>query len=95
MLDFFTRHNIKVDLSIFYRIHNADIFGGTGSEGYMYQKHEGVTAIEAEFIDSAIQSTASALGVKPSDIEVITEAEYTEATREDDYEEGVFEDEDY
>ncbi|MGN0617841.1 MAG: hypothetical protein ACI4J7_02340 [Ruminiclostridium sp.] len=92
MLKYFNEHNIKVDLTFFCRVYNAEIFGGLGSIGYLSQTCEGTTTFKEGFEEQHKAALANSLGVNSSDIEFICEKEYKDNT---EYEEGDDSDEDY
>lgn len=84
--------NYDVHINFYMRIHDAQLFGGKGSIGYLHQCMEHCHAFKPEKIETAAQEVlnyvSKAFEVFPDKIEFISYQEYKDATADE-------EDEDY
>ena len=73
-------------MSLFYKVHDSEIYGGTGSVGYAEQEFHGVLDAEAFAAteNGMRENIAKFLGVPPEKCVFISRTEYEEATKDED-----------
>lgn len=81
-------NKIRVTVSLFFRIKDADIFGGAGSIGYSESKIDLNTADLSGFklqgyAQSQIEGFAELLKVPEENVQIVSRQEYEENTEED------------
>lgn len=79
---------IRVTVSLFLQIKDADIFGGTGSVGYSESKvdlnTEDLSGFKLqEYAQSQIEGFAELLKVPEENIQIVSRQEYEEDTEEE------------
>lgn len=72
---------INVTVSIYFKVHNSDMFGGKDSVGYTSTCLNGVRKINSDdlddkFLDIQTESIADIFNVNKSDVHVISQKEY-------------------
>lgn len=92
---------IDIQVSLYFEVRNAEIFGGAGSVGYTSVSYGHCTGMgeilgnadkEAELIAGAVNTTAKLMEVSPECVKVIPYDEYEAQTEDDDLEEDDYED---
>jgi hypothetical protein len=76
-----------IEVTLFFRVKNAKMWGGIGSEGYAEQRFGGVRKLEnldEAFITDVIAQLAAFNGVPKEDIILISKEEYEAQTEDDD-----------
>ena len=81
-------NKIRVTVSLFFQIKDADIFGGAGSIGYSESKIdldvEDMTGFKLqEYAQNQIKGFAELLKVPEENIRIVSRQEYEENTEED------------
>lgn len=73
-------------MSLFYKVHDAEIYGGTGSVGYAEQEFHGVFDADALAAteNGMREDMAKFLGVPSEKVVFISRTEYEEATKDED-----------
>ena len=84
MIKFSDYPHIKVSLTFYFEVKNAEIYGGKGSIGYCSQSMDvgNVDVISDEHIPIFAEKIADFMGVSIDDVRFITEAEYEENTED-------------
>lgn len=73
-------------MSLFYQVHDAEIYGGIGSVGYAQQEFHGVLDADAFAAteNGMREDMAEFLCVPPEKVVFISRTEYEEATKNED-----------
>lgn len=84
MIKFSDYPYIKVSLTFYFEIKNAEIYGGEGSIGYVCQSVDvgNIDTISDKHISDFAEGMAKLMEVSIDDVRFITEAEYKENTEE-------------
>lgn len=78
---------VDLKITLYFRVHDANIFGGPGSVGYTSQGFDHCTevpAADAAFVKLCSANTAKFLGVPEEAVEAISWQEYEAETDEQD-----------
>lgn len=82
--------NIKVDITLYWKIRNAAIYGGQGSVGYSSAKFSDCkkalyadAATVVAFCEGQRRITADLLSVSIDDVQLISHAEYDAGTQDE------------
>ena len=81
---------VDLKITLYFRVHDADIFGGPGSVGYTSQGFDHCTepaAADAAFIKMCSAGTAKLCGVPEEAVEAVSWQEYEAETGEPDEDE--------
>lgn len=79
------KSKIGITVTVYMRIHDAEMFGGFGSEVYAVAKTEGTLQVNSRtpgenfmehIAEKLVRGTAEQLDVLPEDIEIISRMEY-------------------
>jgi len=88
---------INIDITLYFRILNSEMYGGKGTEGYSQIKYgevKNLEIIDDAFVERQKGIQAEMLKVSTDDVMLISKEDYDIATNdEEDYDED--EDEDY
>lgn len=83
--------HFEVKVSLYFRIHDSDLYGGPGSLGYAsqsaYVNPAGATKLEdltSDYADTVKSDMATCCGVSSDQVEYITREEYERETGDDD-----------
>ncbi|MBQ5320310.1 MAG: hypothetical protein J6K17_14565 [Oscillospiraceae bacterium] len=84
MIKFSDYPHIKVSLTFYFEVKNAEIYGGEGSIGYCSQSMDvgNIDGISDKHISDFAEGMANFMGVSIDDVRFITEAEYEENTED-------------
>lgn len=77
---------VEITIAVYFRIHNAELFGGMGSIGYSAISHEKVKDIYSftdDYVENLKHETAKMFGVAAADLDIIDSATYEAETNED------------
>lgn len=87
MIDLNNYPFVNVSLTFYFRVRNAEMWGGNGSVGYSafsMDECKNLNALTETNIEDVRKSMANDLGVSVADVDFITKSEYELETADDD-----------
>lgn len=93
MIDLNNYPFVNVSLTFYFRVRNAEMWGGKGSVGYSafnMEECKNLNTLTENNIEDVRKSMANDLGVTVADVDFITKSEYELETADDDNDDEDF-----